>query len=60
MLEDPEPRDFGTLQEFVIFINDIHSAGLASQNEHGMVVFDLDHYQQMKAAYLERIGSTNK
>jgi hypothetical protein len=55
MLEDPYPRDFGTPQEFVAFINDIHAAGLASLNEHGMVVFDLDRYQNIKSGYVEKI-----
>jgi hypothetical protein len=59
MLEDPYPRDFGTLQEFVGFIGDVHAAGLASENEHGMVAFDLDRYQKIEAEYLEKIRKPN-
>jgi len=55
MLEDPYPRDYGTFEEFVTFIDAVHEAGLASQNEHGMVAFDLDRYQKLEAEYLERI-----
>lgn len=56
MLEDPFPRDFGTLDEFVSFITEVHAPGLARQNEHGMVSFDWDRYQSMEAEYLQRIG----
>lgn len=59
MLEDPYPRDFGTLQEFVGFICDVHAAGLASENEHAMVAFDLDRYQKIEAEYLEKIRKSN-
>jgi hypothetical protein len=57
MIEDPYPRDFGTLQEFVNFINDVHAAGLASENDHGMVAFDLDRYQTIEADYRREIGT---
>jgi hypothetical protein len=55
MLEDPFPTDYGTLQEFADFISDVHAAGLATENEHGMVAFDLDRYQKLESDYLERI-----
>lgn len=57
MLEDPYPRDYGTLEEFVTFIAEVHAAGIASQDEHGMVAFDLPRYQKIEAEYLKRIGS---
>ena len=57
MLEDPYPRDYGTLRQFVTFITQVHAAGLASENDNGMVVFDLDRYQQVESDYLRMIGS---
>lgn len=57
MLEDPFPRNYGTLTQFVEFLADVHQAGIASPDEHGMVDFDLDRYQQIEAAYLAKIGS---
>jgi hypothetical protein len=60
MLEDPYPRDYGTLPEFVTFITDVHAAGLASENEHGMVAFDLDRYQKIEAKYLKGLGKPNE
>ncbi len=59
MLEDPFPRDFGTLQEFVCFIADVHAAGIASETEDGMVRFDLPRYQEVEAEYLARIEAAN-
>jgi len=55
MLEDPDPRDYGTLQEFVAFIRDVHAAGLATKKENGMVAFDLDRYQKVEADYLQKL-----
>ena len=57
MLEDPFPRDYGSLQQLVTFINDVHVAGLASEKESGMVVFDLARYQELEVNYLRKIGS---
>lgn len=57
MLEDPFPRYYGSLAEFVDFIESIHAAGLASRNEHGMVSFDLERYQEMKSEYLQTVGN---
>jgi hypothetical protein len=57
MLEDPYPRDYGTLEEFVTFLNEVHAAGIASENEHGMVSFDSDRYQKIESDYLARIGA---
>jgi hypothetical protein len=51
MLEDPSYEDFGTLEQLVNFIADVHAAGLASLNEHGMVAFDLDRYHEMETKY---------
>lgn len=42
MLEDPYPRYYGTLSQFVDFIESIHAAGLATKNENGMVDFDYE------------------
>jgi hypothetical protein len=60
MLEDPYPRDYGTLKEFVTFIRDVHAAGLASQNENGRVAFDLDRYQKMESEHLESISQATE
>jgi len=60
MLEDPFPEDYGTLQEFVTFISHVHAAGVTSENDHGMVAFDLDRYQEIETDYLEGIGATNE
>ena len=56
MLEDPYPRDYGTLAEFVSFIRDVHAAGIVTKNEHGMAAFDLDRYQKIEAEYQKRIS----
>jgi hypothetical protein len=56
MLEDPFPRDYGTLEEFVSFIGDVHAAGVVTENEHGMAAYDLDRYKTIEAGYLKRIG----
>ena len=55
MLKDPFPRDYGTLEEFVSFIRDVHAAGVASEGDHGMAAFDLDRYHKIEAEYLKRI-----
>jgi hypothetical protein len=60
MLEDPFPRDYGTLQEFVAFISDVHAAGLASEKDNGIVAFDLDRYQKIESEYLQGIGIPNE
>jgi hypothetical protein len=57
MLEDPFPRDYGTLAEFVAFIREVHDAEIVTQNEHGMAAFDLDRYQEIETAYLRRVGA---
>lgn len=59
MLEDPFPRDYGTMEEFVSFIDQVHAAGLASENEHGMVAFNLDHYKKIEADYLKKIKNAD-
>ena len=60
MLEDPFPRDYGTLDEFVAYIDSLHAAGLASLNEHAMVSFDLAPYAKLKREYLSHINKTGK
>ena len=57
MLEDPYPKDYGTLKDFVEFISSVHAAGIATENERGMVEFDLDLYHKVKNEYLTRIGA---
>lgn len=54
MLEDPFPRDYGVLQDFVAFIADVHAAGLATEDEMGAVTFDLDRFQVLESKYLAR------
>jgi hypothetical protein len=60
MLEDPYPRDYGTLEEFVSFIGDVHAAGIATESEHGMAAFDLDQYKKIEADYLKRIRKSGE
>jgi hypothetical protein len=60
MLEDPYPRDYGTLQEFVAFIDVVHAAGVASEDANGMVEFDDDRYQKIEAEYLAKLGQPNR
>lgn len=52
MLEDPQPTYYGTLQEFVAFVSEVHEAGLASLNGNGMIDFDQDRYQELKSRHL--------
>lgn len=52
MLEDPYPTYYGTLQEFVAFISEVHEAGLATPNSNGMIDFDQDRYEELKSKYL--------
>jgi hypothetical protein len=56
MIEDPYPRYFGSLSEFIGFIESVHTAGLATKDEHG-VDFDFQPYQELEAAYLQSVGS---
>lgn len=51
MLEDPSPRDYGTLEEFVRFIAKVHAAGIVSLETDGMVVFDLSAYEKLEREY---------
>ncbi len=55
MLEDPYPRDFGTLQDFIQFITQIHDAGLSSENKNGTVDFDLERYEKLESDYLGKL-----
>lgn len=60
MLEDPYPRYFGTLGQFVDFIDSIHTAGLATKNENGMVDFDYERYQELENEYLRSVGGESE
>lgn len=55
MLEDPNHRDYGTLQEFAAFISDVHAAGLATGKENGRVTFDLERFQKAEGDYLQKL-----
>jgi hypothetical protein len=55
MLEDPFPRDYGTLQEFVQFIADVHASGVVSPDKHGMADFDLEKYDRLESDYLRKL-----
>jgi hypothetical protein len=57
MLEDPFPRDYGTLQQFVSFVTDVHKAGVATEGENGKVEFDLSRYEKLEAEYLKRMAN---
>lgn len=57
MIEDPYPRYFGSLSQFVGFIESVHAAGLATKNANGLVDFDYDRYQELEATYLQSVGS---
>jgi hypothetical protein len=59
MLEDPSqsPGDFGTLREFIGFITEVHSSGLASVDENDCVVFDLAEYDKIESDYRARQAS---
>jgi hypothetical protein len=56
MLEDPYPRDYGTLPEFVQFLVNVHSAKLASIDRRGMVDFDLQKYDALEEAHFEQLN----
>lgn len=56
MIEDPYPRYFGSLSQFVGFIASVHAAGLATKDANGLVEFDYDRYQELEATYLQRVG----
>ena len=55
MLEDPFPRDYGTLQDFVQFIAEVHLSGVASLDENGMVDFDWGEYDRIESDYLRKL-----
>ncbi len=57
MLEDPFPRDYGTLEDFVGFIAEVHSSGVASMTENGIVDFDLEKYGKIESDYLSKLTS---
>ena len=55
MLEDPFPRDYGTLEDFVVFIKEVHASGIAAVQTNGMVNFDLDKYHIIESKYLDSL-----
>lgn len=55
MLEDPFPRDYGALRHFAQFIARVHSSGVASLDENGMVDFDLVEYDRIESDYLRKL-----
>ena len=55
MLEDPFPRDYGTLKDFVQFMMQVHAAGLSSEDEHGMVDFDMARYDKLESEYFGKL-----
>jgi hypothetical protein len=55
MLEDPFPRDYGTLEDFVLFIKEVHSSGVSSAGENGKVDFDLEKYHKLETEYLSKL-----
>ncbi|NOX58159.1 MAG: SMI1/KNR4 family protein [Planctomycetes bacterium] len=55
MLEDPYPCDYGSLEQFIEFILEVHTAGLASHDKNGMVDFDETRYEKIEAAYLKNL-----
>jgi hypothetical protein len=57
MLEDPVPTYFGTLPQFVEFLIRIHSAGITSVDQHGMILFDDKEYSRIEGAHLRSVGS---
>jgi hypothetical protein len=57
MLEDPYPRDYGTMVEFVRFIAEVHAADVGSEDKSGRVVFDFDRDQAIESKYLNQKAS---
>ena len=57
MMENPVPKDFGTVIEFLQFIDRVHSAGITSLNEYGVVDFDEASYNKLELEHLEKIES---
>ena len=55
MLEDPFPRDYGTLKDFVQLIMQVHAAVLSSENENGMVDFDKAQYDKLESEYFKKL-----
>lgn len=56
MLEDPYPRDYGTLADFIDFIKEVHSSGISSVKDNGMTNFDLDKYKKLETEYLNKMN----
>lgn len=51
MLEDPYPKYYGTLPEFVAFVSEVHGAGLATLNSNGMIDFDQTRYGELESKH---------
>ena len=60
MLEDPIPTDFGTMMQFLQFIDRVHAAGIASVNEHGIVDFDDAGYQRLEDDHLASVKTNGR
>ena len=60
MIEAPHPQYFGSLGQFVGFIESIHAADLATKNENGMVDFDYERYQELENEYLRSVGGESE
>ena len=56
MLEDPFPRDYGSLENFVRFIVEVHSDSVFSEDANGAVDFDLDEYHRIESKYLQKLA----
>lgn len=52
MLEDPAQTDYGTLAEFVDFIEQVHAAKITTVDDRGFVDFDWDAYSKLETKHL--------
>ena len=55
MLEDRFPTDYGTMLQFLQFIDRVHTAGITSVNEREIVIFDATAYQKLEAEHLSSV-----
>jgi hypothetical protein len=58
MLEDPSPRNFGTMPQFLGFITKGFESGVLSAKPSGELSYDLKTYEAMEKDYLKSIGTS--
>ena len=57
MLEDVGKLYYGTIPQFLGFIERVHNAGITSENERGVTVFEDSKYNDLRDKYFGTLGN---